>query len=98
MHLSGLNILVTGASGFTAEHLIPRLKASGCYVIGTDRQKTPSAIVDEFISSDLLDFEDNFNELNAPKIDYVIHLAAARADWGVSDQEFFTDNFEQRYI
>lgn len=94
MHLSGLNILVTGASGFTAEHLIPRLKALGCYVIGTDRKKIPSAIVDKFISSNLLNFEDNFNKLNAPKIDYVIHLAAARADWGVSDQEFFTDNFE----
>ena len=85
-------ILVTGASGFAAEHLIPRLRSAGYYVFGIDRKERPSAKCDEFLSIDLNDImqiRDNLTEIDA-----VIHLAAARADWGVTDSEFYADNVE----
>lgn len=85
-------VLVTGASGFVAEHLIPEMKKNGWFVFGIDRKKEPSALCNEFISKDLLDLE--FNHIREHKFDLLIHLAAARADWGVSDEEFFRDNIE----
>lgn len=85
-----MRILVTGAAGFAAEHLIPLLREKGHYVIGCDRLSAPSAVVDEFFQFDLIDI----NNLNftIPTFEIVIHLAAARADWGIPDSEFYRDN------
>jgi len=85
-------VLVTGASGFVAEHLIPVLRSSGWYVFGTDRKPIPSAVCDDFISLDLIDLR--HSHLKGHTFDLLIHLAAARADWGISDEEFFRDNVE----
>ena len=87
-------ILVTGASGFVAEHLIPILRQAGNRVIGVDRKEQPSAACDEYIQSELsrLAFNDIRDHAAVP--DVIIHLAAARADWGVSDAEFYEDNVE----
>lgn len=85
-----MRILVTGASGFAAEHLIPLLRAKGHFVIGCDRLGQPSAEVDEFYQFDLI----NINNLTftISNFETVVHLAAARADWGVTDSEFYRDN------
>ncbi|MGB1158178.1 MAG: NAD-dependent epimerase/dehydratase family protein [Porticoccaceae bacterium] len=85
-----LRVLITGASGFVAEHLIPILRFRKMFVVGLDRKKNPSAYCDDFICEDLNNLK--ACQLNKYKFDLVIHLAAARADWGVSDQEFFRDN------
>lgn len=85
-------VFVTGASGFVAEHLIPILRESGWYVYGLDRKPTPSAFCDEFRSLDLNDL--TAQHISDHEFDLVIHLAAARADWGVTDQEFFRDNVD----
>ena len=85
-------VLVTGASGFVAEHLIPVLREQGWHVCGLDRKAKPSAICDDFKCIDLIDFKENHVSNN--EFDLVIHLAAARADWGVSDDEFFRDNVD----
>lgn len=85
-------VFVTGASGFVAEHLIPVLRSMGWFVYGTDRKEIPSAECDDFISLDLVDMKPS--DLKGHSFDLVIHLAAARADWGVSDNEFFRDNEE----
>tara|TARA_B110001450_G_scaffold256385_1_gene286686 strand:+ start:23590 stop:24633 length:1044 start_codon:yes stop_codon:yes gene_type:complete len=85
-------VLVTGASGFVAEHLIPLLRSEGWFVFGIDRKSEPSAFCDEFKSLDLVDLQDIC--LDGHSFDLVIHLAAARADWGVSDSEFYRDNVE----
>lgn len=84
--------LVTGAAGFTAEHLIPKLRAQGWYILGTDKQVAPSSECDEYISGDLSDEAVCATVFKDYKIDLCIHLAAARADWGVSDEEFQRDN------
>lgn len=87
-----MNILITGASGFAAEHLIPILRKGNIQVIGTDRKQNPSAAVDKYVQTDLLEI--NLRTEDFPDLDMIIHLAAARADWGISDDEFFRDNFE----
>jgi len=83
-----MRILVTGASGFVAEHLLPELE--GHHVTGVDRNDEASGPCDEFISFDLV--ADDFAKLPSD-FDLVIHMAAARADWGVDDEEFMRDNF-----
>ncbi|MDC0495984.1 NAD(P)-dependent oxidoreductase [Planktomarina temperata] len=85
-----MRILVTGASGFAAEHLIPKLKELNHYIIGLDRKPNASAKVDDYICLDLA--SDNLSEMLEISVDLVIHLAAARADWGISDEEFYRDN------
>ena len=52
-------VLVTGASGFVAEHLLGVLKLKGFYVIGLDRKLEPSGPCDEFINIDLIDLTSN---------------------------------------
>lgn len=84
------NILVTGASGFVAEHLIPVLMSKNCFVVGLDRKPEASSTCDVFICEDLNNL--NPEKLKRYKFDTVIHLAAARADWGVTDDEFYRDN------
>ena len=45
-------VLVTGASGFVAEHLIPVLRDKyGCIVIGVDRKDQASAYCDFLFSA-----------------------------------------------
>tara|TARA_A100001015_G_scaffold48648_1_gene53759 strand:- start:2482 stop:3525 length:1044 start_codon:yes stop_codon:yes gene_type:complete len=88
--VNGSSVLVTGASGFAAEHLIPLLRSAGYTVVGLDRKDAPSADCDLFISCDLADAEETAAKI--PAVDIVIHMAAARADWGVSDYEFERDN------
>ena len=83
-------VFVTGASGFVAEHLIPSLRNSGYFVFGVDRKSQPSAFCDEFRSIDLIDLK--ADHICDHEFHLVIHLAAARADWGVTDEEFFRDN------
>ena len=84
------SVLVTGAAGFAAEHLIPRLKKLNYKVVGLDRKSKPSSVCDRYIQCDLVEIsKDYFNDF-CPNV--VIHMAASRADWGVSDEEFFRDN------
>ena len=86
-------IFVTGASGFVAEFLIPILKKNGFRVVGLDRKRSPSAFCDKFLCTDLNDHQSlELGELH--EFDTLVHLAAARADWGVSDEEFERDNVQ----
>lgn len=65
-------VMVTGASGFIASHLIPVLNSEGYHVVGVDR--LPLSRIQE---SKLFTFQQddiaNISDLNG--IDYVIHLA-----------------------
>lgn len=67
-----MKVLVTGASGFIASHMVPTLLKNGFHVVGVDRRPctllTPSDKF-EFIQKDLADLDD------LSGIDYVIHLA-----------------------
>ena len=83
-------ILLTGSSGYIGRALAPRLKAKGWKVIGLDRRPAPAAALDGFIHGDLR--EPSCLERIPAGIDAVFHLAAAKDDWGLSDEEYFDDN------
>ena len=87
-----MRIFVTGAAGFVAEHLIPELHRLGHRVIGCDRKPAKKLTCEEYIQCDLADKESYINEFK--NVDFIIHLAAARADWGVSRSEFIHDNLQ----
>lgn len=79
-------LLVTGSSGFVASDVLPRL-ADDFTIIGIDRNPGTFTSVEADISklvlaTDLLPME-GF---------YVLHLAAARFDYGASAIDYYTDN------
>jgi len=83
-------ILVTGCSGFVGKSLIPYLLADGHSVVGIDRVEYQGPSLSHFLRIDLLDCCEYLQELG--DVDCIFHLAAARADWGIADEEYFRDN------
>lgn len=83
-------ILLTGSSGYIGGALAPALKAKGWKVIGLDRRPAPAADLDGFVHGDLR--EPSCLERIPDGVDAVFHLAAAKDDWGLSDEEYFDDN------
>lgn len=72
--------------------MVPSLKARGYTLVGVDRRKGLSNSLDKFIEGDLLD--DTVLENSLEGVDCVLHLAAAKHDFGVSDAKYFRDNLE----
>lgn len=87
-----MTILVTGSSGYIARHVVPSLKERGYTLVGVDRRNGFSHSLDKFIQGDLLD--DTVLERSLQGVDCVLHLAATKDDFGVSDAEYFQDNLE----
>lgn len=88
-----MRTLVTGCSGYVGTHLVPRLQAIGAHVVGLDRVTPPiNGAPDEFIRGDLNDAARVKRALHG--VDRVVHLAAAKADWGLTRQEYFRDNLD----
>ncbi len=87
-----MTILVTGCSGYIASFLIPALKERGHTIFGVDRVSYEGEDVDEFRQADLV--EDNSLSGMADQTDAILHLAAAKGDWGISAEEYYRDNLE----
>jgi len=83
-------ILLTGCSGYIGRTLAPFLKGRGFAVIGMDRRPYPLHPLDGFIQGDLRD--ERFLKQIPDTVDTICHLAAAKDDWGLSDEEYFSDN------
>lgn len=87
-----MHVLVTGAAGFIGPFLVRELVQRGHTVRGADRVPMDDLPLDTSVVGDLC------NPMIAKKavagIDRVLHLAAARADWGLSEQEYFRDNLD----
>ncbi len=85
--------LVTGSSGYVGSFLVPALQAEGHTVIGIDKVQPSLSNPDYFFQGDLLD-DQMWAKIfaNHPHIDLLIHLAAAKDDWGISDEEYFEQN------
>ncbi|MEI8345411.1 MAG: NAD-dependent epimerase/dehydratase family protein, partial [Candidatus Omnitrophota bacterium] len=78
-------VLVTGAGGFIAHHLVRRLKQEGCWVRGADLKHPEycSTDADEFLLVDLRQLEDCVKALSIPGgFDEVYHLAADMGGMG----------------
>jgi len=82
-----MKILVTGSEGFVGKVLIAQLLKSGHEVQGIDRVKT-SGLEYKLYQLDLA----TEISLDATCYDLVIHCAAAKGDWDISDKEFYEDN------
>ncbi len=87
-----MRILVTGSSGFIGTRLVGELKQKGHFVIGLDRDPIRANPPDVFIHRDILDADSLAAAFD--DVDLVMHLAAAKADWGISDEVFFRDNLD----
>ena len=83
-------ILLTGCSGYIGRTLAPFLKGKGFAVIGIDRKPYPLHPLDGFLQGDLRD--ERFLKQIPDTVDTICHLAAAKDDWGLSDEEYFSDN------
>ncbi len=87
-----MRVLVTGSSGFIGSYLVKRLKRDGCTVTGVDRELGTPDVVDEFVHGDLAEPQTRERALDGA--DAVMHLAAAKDDWGIDDETFFFENLE----
>ena len=88
------SVLITGCSGFVGTDLARLLHHQHDYhVTGIDRD-TPADehLLDKFIRKDLNDLTATQLLQHVTHIDFVIHLAASRTDWGVDIEKFHADN------
>jgi len=72
----GKSVLVTGANGFVAHYLIPRLAKLGSAVYGVDLQKHSRIQGYGYHSCDLLDFSRIKQVIEQCRPDFVFHLAS----------------------
>ena len=82
-----MEILVTGSEGFVGKVLVKTLLSQGHYVTGIDRVKTINAQY-SFVNCDM----SQGIGLQPATFDLVVHCAAAKGDWNISDEEFYNDN------
>jgi nucleoside-diphosphate-sugar epimerase len=85
-------LLITGASGYIASYLIPSLHKRGYTLVGVDRDGGAPPELDRFVQGDLTDTR--VCERALRDVDAVFHLAAAKGDWGISEEEYYRDNLE----
>lgn len=84
-------VLVTGCNGYVGRHLVPALTAAGHDVSGLDRAEAEHR-PEVFHHGDL-----NHPDLvrrAVDGVDMVVHLAAAKDDWGLSDAQYHRDNVD----
>jgi len=87
-----MNILLTGSSGFIGSKLTPFLQDRGHHIVGIDRRIPEYSHPDMFIQGDLLDRRVVLSALEG--VHMVMHLAAAKDDWGLTKEEYFQDNVD----
>lgn len=82
-----MKVLVTGSEGFVGKVLVTNLLAFGHEVEGIDRVKT-SNLTYRLHRTDLKDEV----RIDPSYYDLVVHCAAAKGDWNISNKEFYDDN------
>jgi len=82
-----LKILVTGSEGFVGKELVDNLLASGHEIEGIDRVEA----VNLSYNRHRIDLKNEI-VLDPASYDIVIHCAAAKGDWNISDTDFYDDN------
>lgn len=66
-----MKVMVTGASGFLAQHIMPELHRHGYDIIGVDKRPLPGYQPEKFLLTDV----NNIGYRDLLGVDYVIHLA-----------------------
>ena len=84
--------LLTGSSGYIGSRLAPKLHERGYTVCGIDRDVDDVSGLNIFVEGDLCDSRTVREAIDG--VDQVLHLAAAKGDWGISEDEYYRDNLE----
>ena len=87
-----MHSLLTGSSGYIGSRLAPLVGQRSSTVRGVDRVADNSVEVDSFVHGDLCDPQIAREAVSG--VDQVLHLAAAKGDWGISEDEYYRDNME----
>jgi nucleoside-diphosphate-sugar epimerase len=94
-----MNILITGSNGFVGSALMWRLQEAGHNVSGIDisshcdSQTHPNTLIGDIRKpADLQFVSKAFHEKYSQTIDLVIHCAAAKHDFGITEKEYFSHN------
>jgi nucleoside-diphosphate-sugar epimerase len=87
-----MNILVTGSTGYIGSRLALRLQERENIVCGVDREAYEGSVLTEVVTGDLL-HQATLERTNLAG-DCICHLAAAKGDWGISEEEYYRDNLE----
>jgi nucleoside-diphosphate-sugar epimerase len=85
-----MRVGVTGAAGYIGSRLVERLRRAGHDVLALDREAPGALAGTEFLRCDLIDA--GAYERSLAGLDLLCHLAAAKGDWGISDDEYRRDN------
>ena len=87
-----MKTLLTGSSGYIGSRLGRELVEAGQKVKGVDRIKGSPDKLNAFVHGDLCDPETAREAVS--DTDQVLHLAAAKGDWGITEEEYYRDNLE----
>lgn len=89
-------VVVTGCSGYIGQWLVPRLVRDGMEVIGIDRDRPEDeTLLSQVLPCDLSEKQNVETVANCLRsVDTVIHLAAARTDWGLARAGYERDNVQ----
>jgi nucleoside-diphosphate-sugar epimerase len=84
--------LLTGSSGYIGSRLVPDLRKRGHSIQGVDRDVKDVNGLKSFVHGDLCN--PHVAREAADGVDQILHLAAAKGDWGISEEEYYRDNVE----
>jgi nucleoside-diphosphate-sugar epimerase len=85
-----MQVIVTGSSGYIGSFVVEALRRAGHTTVGVDRREPEWVAPDHFIRRDLMD--PGLRGALPGDVGCVVHLAAAKDDWGLSDADYYRDN------
>lgn len=94
-----MNILVTGSNGFVGSKLMWILQGAKHHITGIDisshcddKHHPETHIGDIRQMSDLMQVDNLFTQKYSSDVDIVIHCAAAKHDFGITEKEYYSHN------
>lgn len=91
-----MNILITGTTGFVGSKLIFHLEKEGHKVFGIDKEGVQKQTFDIHPNNKTFDLNDDFEKypFKDEKIDCVLHCAAEKSDFAVSESGYKLNNVD----
>ncbi len=87
-----MKILITGSTGFVGSRLMWELDRRGHEVVGID--KKPDCMIESHpatVIGNLLN-RDDLNRIDETSLDLIIHCAAEKHDFGLTEEEYYLNN------